>query len=109
MVFTLRSKILSFCLCDSCLRADVSYFLCCTRKRDDFSFSACNKGNRRRLHAGNCDRELDMSVTFDLTSLVHTAANLIPTSILEWSAGNGETRQVSHVDDIVVVCKNRGL
>ena len=25
-----------------CLRADVSYFLC----------SACNKGNRRRLHAG---------------------------------------------------------
>ena len=25
-----------------CLRADVSYFLCCT----------CNKGNRRRLHAG---------------------------------------------------------
>ena len=28
-----------------CLRADVSYFLCCTR--------ACNKGNRRRLHAGN--------------------------------------------------------
>ena len=25
-----------------CLRADVSYFLCC----------ACNKGNRRRLHAG---------------------------------------------------------
>ena len=29
-----------------CLRADVSYFLCCTRKR------ACNKGNRRRLHAG---------------------------------------------------------
>ena len=27
----------------SCLRADVSYFLCCT----------CNKGNRRRLHAGN--------------------------------------------------------
>ena len=26
-----------------CLRADVSYFLCCTR----------NKGNRRRLHAGN--------------------------------------------------------
>ena len=27
------------------LRADVSYFLCCTRKRD--------KGNRRRLHAGN--------------------------------------------------------
>ena len=33
-----------------------------------------------------------MSVTFNLTSLVHTAANLIPTSILEWSAGNGETR-----------------
>ena len=33
-----------------CLRADVSYFLCCTRKRE---FSACNKGNRRRLHAGN--------------------------------------------------------
>ena len=28
-----------------CLRADVSYFLCCTRK-------TCNKGNRRRLHAG---------------------------------------------------------
>ena len=28
-----------------CLRADVSYFLC--------YFSACNKGNRRRLHAGN--------------------------------------------------------
>ena len=27
----------------ACLRADVSYFLCCTR----------NKGNRRRLHAGN--------------------------------------------------------
>ena len=36
-----------------CLLADVSYFLCCTRKRDPFPFSACNKGNRRRLHAGN--------------------------------------------------------
>ena len=30
----------------TCLRADVSYFLCCTRYK-------CNKGNRRRLHAGN--------------------------------------------------------
>ena len=30
---------------ESCLRADVSYFLCCP-------FSVCNKGNRRRLHAG---------------------------------------------------------
>ena len=29
----------------NCLRADVTYFLCCTRKRS-------NKGNRRRLHAG---------------------------------------------------------
>ena len=38
------------CSFQTCLRADVSYFLCCTRKRD---FSACNKGNRRRLHAGN--------------------------------------------------------
>ena len=28
---------------NGCLRVDVSYFLCCT----------CNKGNRRRLHAGN--------------------------------------------------------
>ena len=90
VVFTLRSKILSFCLCDSCLRVDVSYFLCCTRKREDVPFP---RATRRRLHAGNCDRELDMSVTFDLTSLVHTAARpyLIPTSILEWSAGNGET------------------
>ena len=31
-------------LVHTCLRADVSYFLCCTRN---------NKGNRRRLHAGN--------------------------------------------------------
>ena len=37
-----------------CLRADVSYFLCCTRKR---SFSPCNKGNRRRLHAGKNQTE----------------------------------------------------
>ena len=37
-----------------CLRADVSYFLCCTRKR---SFSACNKGNRRRLQAGKNQTE----------------------------------------------------
>ena len=29
----------------SCLRADVSYFLC------------CNKGNRRRLHAGKTKRQ----------------------------------------------------
>ena len=34
----------------SCLRADVSYFL-------------CNKGNRRRLHAGNSS-----SILFSLTS-----------------------------------------
>ena len=74
----------------TCLRADVSYFLCCTRERDVVPFplaspqtsfgvrlsrihgvemnacqtnpkgrlrggyfSACNKENRRRLHAGN--------------------------------------------------------
>ena len=42
---TVASFSLFFCvvfvLFQACLRADVSYFLCC-----------CNKGNRRRLHAG---------------------------------------------------------
>ena len=45
----------------NCLRADVSYFLWCTRKRDLFrvqgTFFACNKGNRRRLHAGKGTKE----------------------------------------------------
>ena len=35
-----------------CLRADVSYFLCCTREKESRPFSACNKGNERRLHEG---------------------------------------------------------
>ena len=45
-VFPDLSKVRSLigCRVFLCLRADVSYFLC--------PFSACNKGNRRRLHAG---------------------------------------------------------
>ena len=39
-----------------CLRADVSYFLCCTRKRD--------KGNRRRLHAGKANRRCEIKFKF---------------------------------------------
>ena len=36
--------------CQLCRRADVSYFLC------------CNKGNRRRLHAGKVDKKLLLSL-----------------------------------------------
>ena len=50
---TLWKRCLSTIPTKPCLRADVSYFLCCTRKRDVVPFPrACNEGNRRRLHAG---------------------------------------------------------
>ena len=49
----------------SCLRADVSYFLC--------PFSACNKGNRRRLHEGNdssCGQFFCFPRVFEMSHLI---------------------------------------
>ena len=42
-----------------CLRADVSYFLC--------PFSACNKGNRRRLQAGKFRTTFTWTIKLNLS------------------------------------------
>ena len=80
------------CLAKACLRGDVSYFLC------------CNKGNRRRLHAGNAKAESVNSGIADQAEMYSREALELQTRLL----GEHHDTARSHVglSDILIVKKD---